>query len=394
VHPVLSHASRGGLALRLAPLLLVPLLLTASTFPGEFQVSPAYWVLSCSSAVAFAFGGRWPAPASFLLSALAVPLFAAEAWGLSGLVPYLGAVAVADLAARCERDRVIAAAAAFWSIALLLGNSLDDHTTLWNAVTAVTIVAGVGLPILLGLYLRGQNRLAASYRERAVNAELRRAAVESAVRSEERAAMARELHDLVAHHMASIVLRIGVAEHVLGGADPRVTEVLEDVHATAADALSDIRRLQDALRDPALSEVAMIEPDALWTEVDAAIARTRAAGFTVTARIDHHIVGLDAIARLTLLRVTQEALTNVMKHADGSGSVELTIDRRDGGVAVVVRSARARKSAPTTDGHGLIGMAERLHLVGGRFDVRHSEHGWVTVAWLPESATTVAGTRR
>jgi signal transduction histidine kinase len=393
VRSVLPRLPHGGWALRLAPLLLVPGLLLASTFPGQFQVSPAYWMLSCCSAVAFAFGSRWPAPTSFVLSALAVPLFAAEAWGLSGLVPYLGAVAVADLAARSERDRVIAAAAAFWLIALLLGNALDDHTTLWNPATAVTIVAGVGLPILLGLYLRGQQRLAATYRERAIDAELRRAAAESAVRSEERAAMARELHDLVAHHMASIVLRVGVAEHVLDGADQRVTEVLRDVHATAADALTDIRRLQDALREPAPSEVAMIESDALWTEIDAAAARTRAAGFTVTARVDHDIVGLDAIARLTLLRVTQEALTNVMKHADRSGSVDLTISRRDGGVAVLVSSVRAGESLPTTDGHGLIGMAERLHLIGGRLDIRQSEHGWVTDGWLPES-TTVAGNHR
>jgi signal transduction histidine kinase len=382
------------LALRLAPLLLVPVLLTTSTFPGEFQVSPSYWALSCSSAVVFVFGARWPVAASLVLSALAVPMFAAEAWGLSGLVPYLGAVAVADVAARSDRDRVIAMVAACWLAALLLGSWLDDHTSPWNAATAVTIAAGVGLPILLGLYLRGQKRLAATYRERAADAELRRAAAESAVRSEERTAMARELHDIVAHHMASIVLRVGVAEHVLDGMDPRVTAVLADVHCTAADALADIRRLQAALRDPALSEVAMIEPDAVWADIEAAVERTRAANFTVVARIDRDVVGLDAIARLTLLRVTQEALTNVMKHADASGPVELTIARRDAGVAVRVSSARARESSPNADGHGIIGMTERLDLVGGRFDVRRTERGWVIDAWLPESATTAHGVQR
>jgi signal transduction histidine kinase len=374
---------RPALILRAAPLLLVPVLLLASTFPGQFRVSPAYWALSCCAALVFAAGWRWPVAASFALSALAVPLLAAEAWGVSGLVPYLGALAVADVAARSDRDSVIGAAALAWTVALLVGNRLDAHTTLWNAVNIVTILAGVGVPLLLGLYLRGQRRLAAAYRERAADAELRSAAAELAIRAQERTAMARELHDLVAHHMASIVLRVGVAEHVLHDDDPRVSAVLTDVHATAADALDDIRRLQEALRDPALREVAMIDADGLWVEIDAAVARTRAAGFNVVDRIDRGLSGVDAVARLTLLRVTQEALTNVMKHALVTAPVEVTIGARDDGVAVVVGSAAQADRPSGTGGHGVIGMTERLELIGGRLDVRRDASSWVVDAWLP-----------
>jgi signal transduction histidine kinase len=370
---------------RMAPLLLVPVMLAASTFPGEFHVSVAYWLLSGCAAIVFACGRRWPVAASLVLSGLAVPLFAAEAWGLSGLVPYLGAVALADVAARSERNRIIAAVAVCWSAAMLLGNWLDEHTTMWNAVTAVTIVGGVGVPTLLGLYLRAQRRLATLYRERVAGAELRRTAAESAARSEERTAMARELHDLVAHHMASIVLRVGVAEHVVDGSDPRMTAVLGDVHATAADALADIRRLQDALRNPTGSDVAMIDPDGLCTEIDAAVERTRYAGFTVSAVVDTQITGLDAFARLTVLRVTQEGLTNVMKHGSTSAPVELTICRRDGGVAVSVSSAHAAAASPKADGHGIIGMTERLNLIGGRLEIRRDQHKWMIDAWLPET---------
>lgn len=382
----LSRLSRGELVLRVAPLLLVPVLLALSTFPGRFQVPPTYWALSITSAVVFAVGAWWPVPAALVLSALAVPLFAAEAWGLSGLVPYLGAVAVADVAARSDRNPLIAAVALWWSAALVLGAYLDAHTALWTATTAVTVVAGVGLPVLLGLYLRGQRRLAESYRRRAVDAELRRAAAEAAVRLEERNAMARELHDIVAHHMASIVLRAGVAEHVIDGVDTRVAAVLSDVHDTALDALTDIRRLQAALRDPALSDVATIERDAVLTEIHASIARARAAGLEIHAHVEPDIVGLDALARLTLLRVTQEALTNVMKHADRSAPVELSITTQDHGVAIRVSSARTAGHRAGTDGHGIIGMTERLDLVGGRLDVRQDEDRWVIDAWLPESA--------
>lgn len=394
MHPALFRVPRVGLALRLAPLLLVPVMLTASSFPGEFRVPPSYWLLSCCAAAVFAVGARQPVLTSLLLSALAVPMLAAEAWGLSGLVPYLGALAVADVAARSDRDRAVTLVTVAWAAALLVGNWLDDHTSPWSAGNAVTLCAGVGLPVLLGLYIRGQRRLADTYRERAAEAESRRVAAESTIRSEERSAMARELHDLVAHHMASIVLRIGVAEHVLGDVDPKVAAVLDDVHGTAADALADIRRLQEALRDPSSSDVAMIEPAAVWTEIDAAVARTRLAGFTVNDRIDRDIAGLDAIARLTLLRVTQEALTNVMKHADPGGPVELTIRRRDGGSAIRVYSTRASAQSPNANGHGIIGMTERLDLIGGRLEVRDASHEWEIDAWLPDAATRGRGGTR
>ncbi|OPX09903.1 sensor histidine kinase [Mycobacterium sp. AT1] len=383
-----SHAARVQWGIRLAPLLLVPVMLAASTFPGRFHVSAAYWALAIAAAVTFAAGRWWPVAASLVLSALAVPLFATEAWGLSGLVPYLGAVAVADVAARSDRNRAVVVVAVTWLTALLLGNWLDAYGALWSATNAVTLVAGVGLPILLGLYLRGQRRLAATLRGRVADAESRRVATEFAVRAEERTAMARELHDLVAHHMASIVVRIGVAEHVFQDLDSRVVTVLADVHSTAADALADIRRLQVALRDPVLGEIAMIEPEAVWAEVDAAVARARAAGFTVVSRIDRQLTGLDAIARLTLLRVTQEALTNVMKHADPSTPVEVDVEGRDGGVSVRVTSGVVPGSSPSAEGHGVIGMTERLDRVGGRFEVRRTPRDWVVEAWLPPSPTS------
>lgn len=358
-----------SLLLRSAPLLLTPVLLAVSTFPGEFRVPVSYWLLACTAAVVFLFGRRWPLTVSLTLSALAIPMFAAQAWGLSGLVPYLGAVALADVAARTDRNRIIAIAAAAWLLALLVGVQLDDHSPRWSAADITTVVAMFGLPLLLGLYLRGQRQF--------------RALAEAQVRAQERGAMARELHDLVAHHMASIALRAGVAEHVTGATDPRVAEVLDDVRCTATDALADIRRWQAALRDPTLHEVAMVEPEALWGEVDAAVGRARAAGFTVNANIDRSITGLDAMARLTVLRVTQEALTNVMKYADAGQPVELSIARRNGGAEIGVDShgiAEHRQG-----GLGLIGMSERMALSGGEFTAEPTAHGWRLRAWLPVS---------
>ncbi len=356
------------LLLRSVPLLVTPVLLAVSTFPGEFRVSASYWVLACAAAVAFLFGDRRPLSVSLILSALAVPMFAAQAWGLSGLVPYLGAVSLAELTARTDRNRPVLVAAATWLGALLLGVALDQHAPRWGAADLTTVAAALGLPLLLGLYLRSQRQM--------------RAAAQAQVRAHERTAMARELHDLVAHHMASIVLRTGVAEHVIDGADPRVTEVLGDVHRTAADALADIRRWQVALRDPGLHDVAMVEPQALWDEIDAATGRVRAAGFTVATDIDRDSTGLDAMTRLTVLRVVQESLTNVMKHADPAGPVTVAIGRRDGGVEIRVDSVGADEHSA---GMGLLGMSERMALAGGEFSAGSSEHGWEVRAWLPAS---------
>ncbi|MFC7447457.1 sensor histidine kinase [Rhodococcus daqingensis] len=368
---------------RCVPLVLVPLMLLASNFPGEYRVPAGYWLLSMAAAAVFVVGDRWPLPVSVVLSALAVPLFAADAWGLSELVPYLGAVSLAEVAMRTHRTWQVVTATACWTGAVLAGTWADSHSDFWRPATAVGAVAYVGLPLLLGLYLRAQRDLAVTYRAQAAVAESRRADAELHVRAAERSALARELHDLVAHHMASIVLRIGVARHVLADADPRVHGVLDDVHATASDALADIRRLLVALRDPALGEVALVESDAVPTEIAAAIERTRAAGFTVSAEVDRDLGGLDAIGRLTLLRVVQESLTNVMKHTDPGGSVAVTVARRSAGIAVRVTDTGHGAGAPNPAGHGVIGMGERVELAGGTLDVGPTEHGWEVDAWLP-----------
>ncbi|MFC9787812.1 sensor histidine kinase [Rhodococcus sp. NPDC127528] len=386
-------ARNARLLVRCAPLVLVPILLLASTYPGEYRVPASYWLLAMTAAAVFLVGDRWPLAVSIAESALAVPMFAAHAWGLSGLVPYLGAVAMAELTMRDRRTGAVVAAAGCWTLAVVAGIWFDNYSGFWRAATAVETVAYVGLPLLLGLYLRAQRDLATTFRAQAAAAESRRAEAAVHARVVERSAVARELHDLVAHHMASIVLRIGVARHVLADADPRVQDVLDDVHATASDALGDIRRLLVALRDPALGEVALVESDAVRTEIDAAVERTRAAGFVVTTEVDPELGGLDAIGRLTLLRVVQESLTNVMKHADPTGEVHLAVQRRSAGIAVRITNNVRGEGPSNPDGHGILGMGERVELVGGTLDVGAADSGWEVDAWLPAGVAAPAHER-
>lgn len=377
--------------MRWLPVVLVPLLLAASTFPGQYRVPWVYWALSMAASLLFALGARWPLAVSLTLAALAVPMFRIPAWGLSGLVPFLGAVALVDVIRRTHRNAPVLIATAGWAAAVVIGRSGIHDPGVSRATLVLEVGTYVGLPVLLGLYLRGQRDLAANLRLRAAEAEQRRVEAEQRTRLVERGALARELHDLVAHHMASIVLRIGVARHVVARADPRVNAVLDDVHGTASDALGDIRRLLAALRDPALGEVALVDSDALRTEIDAAVDRVRAAGFSVRTEIPTAVDGLDAIGRLTLLRLVQESLTNVMKHADPEVPVELTIEHAAGGIAVRVRSGARGPSVNSAAGHGVIGMRERIELAGGTLTVGAADSHWIVAAWLPDTSNELPG---
>ncbi|MFD6157733.1 sensor histidine kinase [Nocardia sp. NPDC060256] len=382
------------LVVRCLPQVLVPVLLVASTFPGQYQVPWSYWLLAMFACWSFLVGDRWPLAVSITLSALAVAMFRMHPWGLSGLVPFLGAVALVEVAMRARQNWRVAVAAACWALAVLLGQWGSHEATLWGAAPVIETGTYVGVPLLLGLYLRGQRDLAASLRLRAADAETRRAEAELRTRAAERSAMARELHDLIAHHMASIVLRVGIARHVVADQDPRVNAVLDDVRATAADALADIRRLLAALRDPALGEVALVDADAVRTELAAAVRRVEVAGFVVESDIAPELTGLDAIGRLTLLRLVQESLTNVMKHASPATPVLVRVVRRAEGIAVHVRSGTAA-SGTNPAGHGIIGMRERVELAGGTFAVGATAQGWEVDAWLPgvEASTRAEAAR-
>ncbi|MGB3484896.1 MAG: histidine kinase [Mycobacterium sp.] len=368
---------------RFLPLLLTPILLLASTFPGEYRVPGSYWALALATSALLLVAGRWPLPVSVATSALALPMFLIPAWGPSGLVAFLGAIALVEAIVRGGRVATVVATGC-WAIAVVVGHWGGHAATFWQPAVLVQASAYVGLPLLLGLFLRGQRELTVSLRQRAAEAQTR-------ARADERAALARELHDLVAHHIASIMLRVKVAQRTGISDDPRVAAVFEDVHSTAASALADIRGLLSVLRDPDFDEVALVEPAAVVTEIQAAVARLRSAGFEVDTHIDTDLDGLDAIGRLTLLRLLQESLTNVMKHADRAAGVhvvvekvgveKVVVEKADSVVRLRVRSGGQPRTG--SGGYGIVGMQERAQLAGGTLAAGPTADGWQVEAELP-----------
>jgi signal transduction histidine kinase len=141
------------------------------------------------------------------------------------------------------------------------------------------LVVQVGVPLLLGLVIRTTRELGRQAVERAAEEQRRRESESRAARADERGAIARELHDLLAHHVASMVLRVGVARHVITDLDPRVSEVFDDVHGTGTVALAELRRLVAVLRNPdgvrGDAALTAIEPSALPAALGAAVDRVR-----------------------------------------------------------------------------------------------------------------------
>jgi signal transduction histidine kinase len=257
----------------------------------------------------------------------------------------------------------------------------------------------VGVPVLLGVVIRNTRELGRQAEQRAAEEQLRRESESRAARADERSAIARELHDVVAHHVASMVLRVGVARHVLPGTDPRVAEVLDDVHGTGTAALADLRRLVAVLRGPdgvrGDAALTAIEPGALPAALGAAVDTARRTGLIVEADIAAEAGTLDAVRALAVLRLTQEALTNAAKHAGPSARVRLSVAVTGGDVhwEVTDDGGPAGKPAPVPPGggHGLTGMRERVEVLGGRLSAGPAAPGWRVHTVLPADHHAVAG---
>jgi signal transduction histidine kinase len=360
--------------------------------------------LSGVSYLVFGSPDRRPGATQWVLAVIAfVALVALSRWPV---VDFLGQAALLAVALCVLDDPTINQVGSSWALAEVALWAAGTRT-IWlcaGALFAVylafdivgtdgsvrgelfgVLVLPIGLPLLLGLVIR-------TTRELGRQAGLRAESESRAARADERSAIARELHDVVAHHVASMVLRVGVARHVIPGIDPRVGAVLDDVHSTGTTALTDLRRLVEVLRDPAGvggdAAITAIEPGALPAALGAAVDQARRTGLTVEADIDERVGALDAVRGLAVLRLTQEALTNVAKHAGPTAKARLRVAVEDGTVSweVVDEGGGAGPAAPG-GGHGLIGMRERVEVLGGRLAAGPSGSGWRVGTELPGEAT-------
>jgi signal transduction histidine kinase len=193
----------------------------------------------------------------------------------------------------------------------------------------------------------------------------------------ERARIARELHDVVAHSLSLIVVQAGAAESVLTERPTEATVHLTAVRDAARDALAEMRRLLGLLRlGPADDESGSAGID----HIAGLVEQARVSGQLVTLALDRDLPALPAGISSCVYRIVQEALTNARKHASGA-CVEIDIKRQQGRLQVRIHDNGTTIGKPAMrGGHGLVGMHERARLYGGQLRAGPDEGGGFTVA--------------
>jgi signal transduction histidine kinase len=326
---------------------------------------------------------RWPLACVLVQSGL---LAFGEWVGDGGLVPlkFLASFAIFELAMRVSGPRVPVAGVVLGVVYVFVGLSHVDQDLAEVAYKTAVVVLG---PMVLGVYIRGFRARVRQAEERATEQERLRRSEAQVARVAERTAIARELHDVVAHHVASIVLRVGVARHLDAGGGHATQQVLDDVHETGTSALTELRRLVAVLRDPAApatSGADLVDPAELPAALAAVVERGRQVGLRIDDAVDPGIARLDAVLGLAVLRLAQEGLTNVAKHAGADARVRLRAELVDDGVLVEVHDdGGGARVALGRSGHGLTGMQERVALLGGTLRAGPDGTGWLLSAHLP-----------
>jgi signal transduction histidine kinase len=193
----------------------------------------------------------------------------------------------------------------------------------------------------------------------------------------ERARIARDLHDVVAHHVSAIAVQAESARLTTEGLPDEGRAHFESIGRTARDALTEMRRLLGVLRDDANPEAAR-DPQPSLARLDELVETARAAGSPVTLTLEGAVEALPPGIDLCAYRILQEALTNVRRHAPGAAA-EVRLDYAPDAVRLSVRDHGPVADAPDPDGHGLLGMRERAIMVGGTLSAGPADGGGFAV---------------
>jgi signal transduction histidine kinase len=335
---------------------------------------------------AYEVGGR--ALNALVAAALTLPLLVASTWPLPVLLVVVGS-AVANGISGSDLGQP-------WFAVLLAVYALGAHASTGAAGLGMGAVAGGilaydiprlsdGAPIDevipawfivagtwgLGRWMQRRRRELVTLTERTEAAEHDRQVATRAAVAHERARIARELHDLVAHSLAVIVLQAQAADRVLDTDLASARRALEAIDTTGRAGLEELRRLLELLVDEAKDDD--LEPQPSLQHLDHLVERVRDAGLPVSVTVEGEARPLSPGVDLSAYRIVQEALTNTLKHAGRPASATVGVTYRPEAVDIrVVDSGTSATPAAGSDsrpGHGLIGMRERAALYGGQIEV-------------------------
>jgi signal transduction histidine kinase len=324
---------------------------------------------------------RWPL-AVLLAVACGAVLYLSVGRASNNFIPAV-MVALYTATAAGSRSRTIAIAclALVFAAVVVLVFAPDPGGTSREIVAEASLF---GLGIAVGEAVRSHRALLGAMRERAERAERDQELQTRRQVDEERLRIARDVHDLVAHNIATISTQASVGAHI-GREDPRrAVEVLESIKTVSSRTLDDLRHTLGVVRDQPGGDPTAPAPSV--HEVSELVQQARNAGLKVELRLEGSSAALPPALQIAVYRIVQEALTNVMRHAEGASvAVQITSEAAQVDVEVVNDGAgHAGSESIAGSQSGLVGMRERAESLGGSFEALATADGGFRVhAMLP-----------
>jgi signal transduction histidine kinase len=310
-----------------------------------------------------------------------IALVAFAQWVLAAPQPADAAVLVALYWMALEADlfEVVLAASTVEAGAIMAAVRWSTVQPLkaWVGLSGLMVAAGV-----LGVTMRQRRALLVSLHEKAARLEVERDQEGRLGAAAERARIAREMHDIVAHNLSVMIALADGATYTMNIEPDRAAQATQRISATGREALVEMRRLLGVLRED--SSEHPLAPQPSLDRLDELLARVNAAGIPVSMELDGDPRELTDGVQLTVFRVAQEALTNTLKHADRPTRAHLALHCRPGEVELDVTDTGNRGAdgatprLPVADGgRGLHGMRERASVYGGNLEAGPTpDGGW------------------
>ncbi|SEG88359.1 Signal transduction histidine kinase [Actinacidiphila yanglinensis] len=345
---------------------------------GSVSTMERLAAIPLSIALAFVVALRRRAPERLLLVALAVGLLqlAAGVRTNPGDAAFLVIIyTCASNGKRWSSRLALTAGLAAAPLSMLRWPPHSEYSTIWTTLLQTFFLTVIfALSWVVGDRLRTRRAYYAELEERAARLHREREAQSKAAVAAERARIARELHDVVAHNVSVMVVQADGAAYVLDAAPDQAKQALTTISTTGRQALAEMRRLLGLLRagDDAGGEYV---PQPGVDQLADLIDQVRGAGLPVRFEVAGQARPLSSGVELTAYRIVQEALTNVRKHGGDGASASVLLGFGDAKLDLLIeddgRGARRElyaQGGPDGLGHGLIGMRERIGMVGGTLD--------------------------
>ena len=313
---------------------------------------------------------RFPfaAPASYWLTATAISFVDGE------LIPFMVSLFPVGLASAFLLGNQRDARKAWAGLAIVLGGITTIVFNIPGHAHAEIIFIPVdfGIAWAAGFALRERSEKAEAAELRAMQAEREREAAARVAVAEERARIARELHDIVAHALSVMVLQVGAVRHKLPAERSDDSEALRSVERAGRTALAEMRRLLGAMRDE--REEVSFMPQPGLDGLDSLLDEVTRAGLPVELHVDGEPFPLPRGVDLSAYRIVQEALTNALKHAHATAA-NVTVRYALDELAIEVRDNGVGNSTTDGLGHGLVGVRERVKIYGGEMSAGTANGG-------------------